>query len=86
MIRLGDNFIGCRFNLIQFRKKIIEINRLKKNIDIKLTVSIRCMTMNRWRSICMREKANKYVSLNDNLFLFLRYFRSKLLGAVKQFG
>ena len=47
MIPLGDNFIGCPFNSIQLRKKIIKMNCFsKKNINIELTVSMWCMTMN----------------------------------------
>ena len=41
MNRIGDNFIGCRFNSIQFWKKIIEV----------ICFSIRCMTMNRRRLV-----------------------------------
>ena len=47
---LGDNFIGCRFNSIQFRKKIIAmICSSKKIFDMELAVKIGCLTMNRRR-------------------------------------
>ena len=48
MNQLGDNFMGCRFNSIQLKKNYKNDLLFEKN-DIELTVSIRCMTMNRRR-------------------------------------
>ena len=50
MNRLDDDFIGCWFNSMQFRKKIIKIICFpKKKFDIELTLSFLCLTMNRRR-------------------------------------
>ena len=59
MNRLVNNFIGSQFNSKQFLWKIIGmICFLKKKFNIDLTVSIKCLTMNRQRLVCMHVRGS----------------------------